>query len=221
MTKFVFAVLPTVGGKVREEFLAKLAATARFSLANEPGVLSYVVCVPRDEADEKTLYMIEVYTDQATFDAHMKTEIVQGMVQWMGTGSVLEDAPAVHELDVEESLGYFTRNSAIPAAKDPHVVVGEVSYKSAELAEKSFAHWAKVVQTTKDKEEGSLVYALSRGSEDPSKIYSLEAYTSKDYLWNEHAKSQAVQDNVKETSHWRSGLKHHILKQVDGFFVQG
>ncbi|CAK7219503.1 hypothetical protein SBRCBS47491_003873 [Sporothrix bragantina] len=220
MTKFVFAVLPTVGGKAREEYVAKLGATSRFSKANEPGVLSYVVCLPRDETDEKTLFMIEVYADQAAFDAHMKTDIVQDMIKWMGANPVLEGAPAVHILDIAEPLGYFTRNNAIVSANDPYIVVGEVSYKSAELAEKSFKHWAKVLQTTKDNEEGSLVYALSRGDADPSKIFSLEAYTTKEYLWDVHAKSQAVQDNVKETSDWRSGLKHNIMKQVDGFFVR-
>ncbi|CAK7244831.1 MAG: hypothetical protein STHCBS139747_006379 [Sporothrix thermara] len=221
MTKLVFAILPTVGGKGREEYAAKLAATSRYSKANEPGVLSYAVCLPRDETnDSKTIYVIEVYADQAAFDAHMKTDIVQEMVQWMGVNPVLEAPPTVHMLDIVDELGYFTRNDAIGAATDPHIVIGEISYKSAELASKSLMYWAKVMQTTRSDEPGSLVYAVACGDAEPSKFYSLEAYTSKDYLWDVHAKSQAVQDNVRETSDWRSGLKHHILKQVDGFLVR-
>ncbi|CAK7207785.1 hypothetical protein SEUCBS139899_010598 [Sporothrix eucalyptigena] len=220
MTKLVFAILPTVGGKAREEYIAKLTATSAYSKANEPGVLTYAVCLPRDETDQKTVYMIEAYSDQAAFDAHMKIEKVQDMIQWMGANPVLEAAPTVLELDVVEDFGLFTRGDAIQSAKDPHIVFGEVSYKDADLAEKSLAHWAKVVQTTKNDEPGSLVYALTRSNTNPATLYTFEAYTSKDYLWDVHAKSQAVQDNVKETSDWRAGLKHHVLKQVDGFLAR-
>lgn len=211
---FVSSLTPT-------QYIAKLAATSAYSKANEPGVLTYSVCLPRDEADQKTIYMIEAYADQAAFDAHMKIDLVLDMIKWMGGPEpVLEAPPTVLELDVVEDFGLFTRAEAIGQAADPYVVVGEVSYKDGELVEKSLAHWAKVVATTKADEPGSLVYALARNPAEPTKIYTLEAYESKEYLWETHAKSQAVQGNVAATKDWRAGLKHHIVKQVQGFLTR-
>ncbi|KAL1895252.1 hypothetical protein Sste5346_005398 [Sporothrix stenoceras] len=222
MPKLVFAILPTVGGQVREtQYISKLAATSAYSKANEPGVLTYSVCLPRDEADQKTIYMVEAYADQAAFDAHMQIPLVKDMIQWMGGPEpVLESAPTVLELDIVEDFGLFTRPDGVAAAADPYVVVGEVSYKDGELVEKSLAHWGKVVATTKADEPGSLVYALARNPAEPTKLYTFEAYESKEYLWETHAKSQAVQDNVAETKDWRAGLKHHIVKQVQGFLTR-
>lgn len=165
--------------------------------------------------------MIEAYADQAAFDAHMKIPLVQDMIKWMGGPEpVLEGAPTVLELDIVEDFGLFTRPEGVAATSDPYVVVAEVSYKDGELVEKSFAHWRKVVDTTKADEPGSLVYALARNPAEPAKLYSFEAYESKEYLWETHAKSQAVQGNVAATKDWRAGLKHHIVKQVQGFLTR-
>lgn len=165
--------------------------------------------------------MVEAYADQAAFDAHMQIPLVKDMIQWMGGPEpVLEAAPTVLELDIVEDFGLFTRPEETLKAADPYVVVGEVSYKDGELVEKSLAHWGKVVATTKADEPGSLVYALARNPAEPTKLYTFEAYESKEYLWEKHAKSQAVQDNVAETKDWRAGLKHHVVKQVQGFLTR-
>lgn len=207
------------------QYIAKLAATSAYSKANEPGVLSYAVCVPRDEADQKTIYMLEAYTDQAALDAHMKIDNVTEMIKWMGANTVFEAPPTVLELDVIEDFGLFMRPDAIDQAEDPYIVVGEVTYKDGALVEKSLPHWAKVVHTTKTSEPGSLVYALTRGgvaggAAEPNKLYTLEVYTDKDYLWDVHAKSQAVQDNVRSTKEWREGVKHHMMKKVHGYLAK-
>ncbi|ERS95809.1 hypothetical protein HMPREF1624_07885 [Sporothrix schenckii ATCC 58251] len=231
MTKLVFAILPTVGGKVRDEYIAKLAATSAYAKAHEPGVLTYAVCLPRDEADQKTIYMIEAYADQAALDAHMQIDLVKDMIAWMGgPAPVLEGAPTVLVLDVLDKVdhvdgdagkfGLFARPAGVAAAADPYIVVGALAYKDAALADKSLAYWADVVATTKADEPGSLVYALARSAAEPAKLYTLEAYENEAYLWETHAKSAAVQMNVADTKDWRAGLTHYFLKQVHGFLAR-
>ena len=41
------------------QYIAKLLDTSKYAEANEPGVLKYAVCVPRDETNEKVIYVIE------------------------------------------------------------------------------------------------------------------------------------------------------------------
>ncbi|OAA57630.1 Dimeric alpha-beta barrel [Niveomyces insectorum RCEF 264] len=220
MPKLVFAVLPTVGGKLREEYVAKMAAVSEYAKTSEPGVLTYAVCLPRDEADQKTVYAIEIYQDQAALDAHMQTANVKDLIAWMGANPVLAKAPTVTELDVIEDLGLLVRNDKLAAVTDPYVVVGEVTYKNGELVQQSLPHWAKVVETNKTSEPGTLVYALSRGAAEPSKLYTLEAYESKDYLWDVHAKSAAVQANVATTKEWRDNLTLHVVRKAHGYLAR-
>ncbi|EPE07610.1 4-coumarate- ligase [Ophiostoma piceae UAMH 11346] len=220
--KLMFAVLPTVGGKGRDDYLAKLAAIADYARANEPGVLSYVVCLPRDTADTKTVYMVELYADHAALESHMETDHVKDLIAWMGANAVLEGTPTVLELELLHDVesGIFVRHDALGNTSDPFIVVGEVSFKDSELLQKSLPYWAEVLKTTRDNEPGSIFYALARGTTNPETLYTIEAYTSKDYLWDVHAKSQAVQDNKQASEAWRSGLKLNILKKVNGYLAR-
>ena len=52
----------------RDEFLNSMLGDARGSVMNEPGCLRFDVI--QDEADANTIYLYEVYRDQAAFDAH-------------------------------------------------------------------------------------------------------------------------------------------------------
>ncbi len=202
------------------QYIAKLASTSDYSKANEPGVLSYAVFLGRED-DQKTVYMIEVYADEAAFNTHMQSDKVKDMIAWMGANPVLDGAPTVLELDVVEDFGFFSREAAAdPAVADPFVVVAEVGYKDGSLVQQALPHWAKVVKTTKDDEPGSYVYTLALNPAEPTKLYSFEAYESKDYLWNVHVKSQAVQDNVAATKDWRNGLTHHLLRKHHGFLAR-
>ena len=185
-------------------------------------MLSYAVCLPRDKADTKTVYMVELYADQAALESHMQADVVKDLVAWMGTNPVLEGTPTVLELALLQDVegGVFVRHDVLDSTADPHIVVGEVGFKDSELLQRSLPYWAEVLKTTRDNEPGSLFYALARGSTNPNTLYTLEAYTAKDYLWDVHARSQAVQDNVQASKAWRAGLKLNILKKVNGYLAR-
>src|SRR5262245_38351034 len=68
MSSFVITVeLRTRPGRL-QEFLPLIVANARQSLANDPGCRRFDVLVPRDSTD--TIYLYEIYDDEAAFDAH-------------------------------------------------------------------------------------------------------------------------------------------------------
>jgi (4S)-4-hydroxy-5-phosphonooxypentane-2,3-dione isomerase len=53
------------------EFMVHMLRNAQSSLANEPGCKCFDVCVDPDAPGSVFLY--ELYDDQAAFDAHLKT----------------------------------------------------------------------------------------------------------------------------------------------------
>jgi quinol monooxygenase YgiN len=109
--------------------------------------------------------------------------------------------------------------ASISAHADPYIVLGTVDYEDGGL-NASFPYWKAVFETTQKNEEGTLKYALCQDSEDPKKLRTIEAYKDKEYLWGVHVKTDAVKENVANTKHLRTGLKHVFLKIVGGYFVK-
>lgn len=67
----MFAVVVTfqIKAGAMAEFLPLMIANAQTSLAEEPGCHRFDVCTDEDRPDEVFLY--ELYTDRAAFDAHL------------------------------------------------------------------------------------------------------------------------------------------------------
>jgi len=146
---------------------------------------------------------------------------VQDMVKWLGTGTVLSG-----EMKVKMNLTYvddffFTRPE-LKNAKDPFVAVAEIEYKPGGVAE-SIPYWKAVVEEGRNNEPGTLMYGIAK-DKDPGNenmLYALEIYESKDYLYDVHVKSSAIQNSIANTKHLRNSLKHHFLKLAGGILVKG
>jgi (4S)-4-hydroxy-5-phosphonooxypentane-2,3-dione isomerase len=68
---YVVIVDFTVKREFFEQFRAAMVGNARASFDREPGCRQFDVCVaPEDPA---TIFLYEVYDDQAAFDAHLAT----------------------------------------------------------------------------------------------------------------------------------------------------
>ena len=61
----------------REPFMVSMLEDARGSIENEPGCFRFDVLV--DDKDPNTIYLYEVYRDQAAFDAHCQAP---HFIQW-------------------------------------------------------------------------------------------------------------------------------------------
>src|SRR5437763_13647546 len=55
----------------RDAFIAEMLGDARGSVGNEPGCFRFDVL--QDDKDLNTIYLYEVYKDQAAMDAHVQT----------------------------------------------------------------------------------------------------------------------------------------------------
>lgn len=139
---------------------------------------------------------------------------VQSMVQWIASGNALESAP--RQLDLEYIDGFdFTRKQAAET-QDPCVVLAELDYKP-DTVQKSIPYWKAVVETGRENEPGTLVYGILKDPKEQHKLFTVEAYESKEYLTDVHVKSKAIEESIKNTKHLRDGLKHQFLKVRGGF----
>lgn len=69
----MFAVVVTfeIAEGAIEAFMPAMTANARTSLANEPGCHRFDVCT--DPARPSEVFLYELYTDRAAFDAHLQS----------------------------------------------------------------------------------------------------------------------------------------------------
>lgn len=144
---------------------------------------------------------------------------VQDMVKWLGTGEVLSgDMKVKMNLTYIDDF-YFTRPE-LKSATNPYVAVAELEYKPGAVPQ-TIPYWKAVVEEGRNNEPGTLMYGIAKDPEDENILYALEVYESKDYLYDVHVKSNAIQESIKNTKHLRNNLTHHFLKLAGGFLVKG
>uniref|UniRef100_A0A8H7K701 ABM domain-containing protein n=1 Tax=Bionectria ochroleuca TaxID=29856 RepID=A0A8H7K701_BIOOC len=84
---------------------------------------------------------------------------------------------------------------------DPHVIIAELDYVPGGV-ETSTRYWKAVDPNAENK------------------LYTFEAYESPEYLKSVHVPSDAVAENIKNTKHLRTGLKHNVLKMIGGYLYK-
>lgn len=88
----MFALFGTINIKpgFREAFLESMLDDARGSMTDEPGCFRFDVLV--DDKNPNTIYLYEVYRDQAAFDAHCQAP---HFIRWRDTTKDWVDEPRV------------------------------------------------------------------------------------------------------------------------------
>jgi (4S)-4-hydroxy-5-phosphonooxypentane-2,3-dione isomerase len=71
---FVVTVVFVAKPEHRDAFRKEMIANAAASLAHEPGCSQFDVC---ESADGATIFLYEIYDDEAAFKAHLATEHFQ------------------------------------------------------------------------------------------------------------------------------------------------
>lgn len=100
--------------------------------------------------------------------------------------------------------------------KEPHVVIADSVYTPGG-ATKALPSWQAVIGAAQKQEPGTLSYGLLRQEGKEDTLSTLEVYES-GRLREVHDSSDAVAAHVRETKSLRTGVEHHVLKVVDGFF---
>lgn len=146
----------------------------------------------------------------------MNKQEVKDLIQYLGTEKILGGDPTIRDLEVID--GMDLSRVEVTQQDDPYVAFAELEYVPGTVTQ-SIPYWKEVVTTSRE-ESGTLVYGLHKDPLQSDKLFTLEVYESKDYLWDIHAKSIAVAENVKNTKSLRKGLKHSFLKFRSGFLYK-
>jgi quinol monooxygenase YgiN len=90
------------GGRTRE-FMAAMLEQARNSLAREPDCRQFDVCV--DPADRRRVFLYEIYTDQAAFQAHLESRHFRAFDRRVKNWLVSKKVEIWERLDTETAAG--------------------------------------------------------------------------------------------------------------------
>ena len=194
--------------------MQRLTNISDYSRQSEPETTKYAVCIARDDADDKTCWVIEEYANRAAFDSHMAHPLVQDMIKWMSSGNILAGAPELYMLEYVDDLA-FTKPE-VAKVNDPYICFARIVYHPSKR-EEAVPYWKNVFAETKG-ESGTFVYGILLDKEKPDTLHTIEAYESKEFLWDVHVKqNNAIQESIKNTSSLRVSLEHNLLKQVGGY----
>jgi quinol monooxygenase YgiN len=146
---------------------------------------------------------------------------VQDMLQWLGTGTVLNGEARV-KMNLTYVDDFFFTRPELKNAKNPFIAVAEIEYKPGTIPE-AIPYWKAVVEEGRNNEPGTLMYGIAKDNDagNENMLYALEGYESKDYLYDVHVKSSAIQESIKNTKHLRNNLTHHFIKQAGGILING
>ncbi|KAJ4357515.1 uncharacterized protein N0V89_002091 [Didymosphaeria variabile] len=210
----VVVQLPFASSTARDSALEKLRTIAKFAKDNEPETLKYFISASRGESEENKLFVVEEYTSQAAFDAHLAVEPVKDMVAWLTANPKNIDGEAT--VTVSENYSSFTRPEILKAT-DPWICYASIEYKEGKRSE-ALEPWKHVTSETEKNEAETLSYSILKDTGHPETIKTIEVYASQEYFKEVHVPSKAVQENAKNYGdEIRVSLKHAFLKYQTGF----
>jgi quinol monooxygenase YgiN len=143
----------------------------------------------------------------------MASPAVSTLISLFGSDpTLLLCAPKVHNLHPAAS---FTRPE-ISGHENPYIVFATLDYKSGTRSQ-GVAGFSQVCEETEKNEKETLSYSILEDKENDNLVKTLEVYESEKYLWDPHAKSQAVSQNKEMNGGIRNSTSFVFLKRVAGF----
>ena len=159
---------------------------------------------------------MQSYTDRAAFNDHLERPHIKKVTEQLETG-LLSKEPEVLLLDQLEGFELGRPEAATQA--DPVLVWTELQYKPG-TAESILGHWKSVFETTRDDEQGALLWQLAKNPNDANKLYVVHAYVSRDFLLNVHATSKALKETQAFGKDIQTGVVPVFLKLHAGFLYK-
>jgi len=115
----------------------------------------------------------------------------------------------------------FTRPS-VTKYDDPYVIFASFDYQQGTLDQvvTGKGGWSDLVASLEREQQGTLSYTVL-ADEKANMLRTVEIYESKEYLENEHLKSEAVKANQQQNGAMRTGdNKVWRLKRVTGYLFK-
>ncbi|KAF1988050.1 hypothetical protein K402DRAFT_392323 [Aulographum hederae CBS 113979] len=200
----------------RQKVIDALTKAMHFAQESEPGVTKYCITIPKDDADQNTVFAIEEYASKAASDSHMTTSAVQDLISLLSTNpDILESPPKVYTLD--QAFGFTRPETA--NHENPFILFATLAFQSG-TREKALAAWSNSPPATEAQEPGVLSYRWYTSAEEPEKLFSVEAYESEDYLWSHHAKAPHVVKAMETVKDIGTDTVLVALKRVTGYMYK-
>ncbi|EPE27535.1 Dimeric alpha+beta barrel [Glarea lozoyensis ATCC 20868] len=156
---------------------------------NEPGVHKFALFTPLNDTNNNTLWTIEQYTNQSSFDAHFTTKPVQDMFAWINSADIYVSPPEVHSLNISAASDFARKQVLVE--DNPWFVISQKTYQEGKRA-LGIEAWTGVVSEAK-REEGMLVsmFGYGEGEGEGDGLIVLEGAAGRDYFEGVHWKSEA------------------------------
>lgn len=151
------------------------------------------------------------YTDQSALDTHFKCPQETQIITFLNSDPVIL-TPIVDTLIPRCS---FTRTNELP--DDPTIVYASIAYTSPGAREEALAGWMDVTRSTYANQERTLSYNILDDQDDYSSVKVLEIHESEEWLFEVHAKSEAVVKNRQRYGAMRQHVEHVRLRRAGGF----
>ncbi|CAO2648205.1 Nn.00g074720.m01.CDS01 [Neocucurbitaria sp. VM-36] len=113
------------------------------------------------------------------------------------------------------AAGFPLRSTGPYSAVGIHAAMAKIQYAPGKRPE-GIEHWKAVAASVAETEkEGTYTYWFLADPEDENVLYSLERYKDEAYLWDVHVPSKAIQENIANQKHIRTGLLLRGFESVE------
>lgn len=175
---FFFTKFPTSTAEYRDKLISMFDTNAKWSCGNETGTSKYGLAVPRNYDDNKTMYSIEQYRDDAQFQEHLRAPLVASMFAYIGArpdfwgkaGVDSKNWTVINEMS-------FVREGYARAA-DPYLVVEHLTYADTAAVAKALEGWRGKLEGAK-KVASTLVFGVYGDPLDKKVLHLLHAYETR------------------------------------------
>ncbi|KAL2071752.1 hypothetical protein VTL71DRAFT_12987 [Oculimacula yallundae] len=216
MKLLIFASLLCVDSTTRDKLLDLMTGVSQNAFANETGVLKFGLFFPREEPNDKLLYSIEEYANQAAFDSHLASGPVVEMFKWINSANIYSRPAEFYSLD--SSPEFVTTRPELGTAKDPYVVVRQTNYLEGKR-ELALPAWTDVVSAASN-ETGSLLSGIYTDPTDSKRMFTIDVSVSKQYWLETHLRSKAYVEAKEISKSVENGTEVSILKLSGGFLYK-
>ncbi|KAG4441279.1 hypothetical protein IFR05_003207 [Cadophora sp. M221] len=198
------------------KLLGLMTGVSQNAFTNEPGVLKFGLFVPSEEPNDKLLYSIEEYANQAAFDSHILSKPVVEMFNWINSANIYSRPAEFYTLDSSPEL--VSIRPELATVKDPYVVVRQTNYQDGKR-EQSLPGWKDVVAASRN-ESGTLLAGVYTDPVEKRRLFTIDACTSKEYWMNTHVRSQAYVESERIARAMGNGTEFSFLRMKGGFLYK-
>ncbi|PVH85153.1 hypothetical protein DL98DRAFT_651047 [Cadophora sp. DSE1049] len=193
-----------------------MTGVSQNAFANELGVLKFGLFVPSEEPNDKLLYSIEEYADQAAFNSHLSSKPVVEMFNWINSANIYSRPAEFYSLDSSPDL--VSMRPELATAKEPYVVVRQTNYQVGKR-DQGVKAWKNVVSAAKNETDTWLCGVYTDPAE-PKRLFTIDACTSQEYWLNTHMKSEAYMESERVAKAVGNSTEFSYLKMMAGFLYK-